>query len=256
MSIEEIRQKYISVQWLNFIKQAIVHIDLAREIYSKNKNSERHKDGRRKAISLIENTHASISIILLNTAIESLCNAQAFWVKQRNFNQWDRLDIKLKTLLPATRDNFVKALLEFDFIRNIIIHAYIWIKLRRYKDDFSFKYVKSYLWHPFQNNERFEDLVNWTERRTKHCRFSIIPTEINFVDSLMGLIITSKITGFFGWNNHIIINNLKQMRFSEETSLIPLKESPRNFLEWLEYFKKFLNNYDKKILENLINLIS
>jgi hypothetical protein len=72
----------------------------------------------------------------------------------------------------------------------------------------------------------------------------------------MGLIITSKITGFFGWNNHIIINNLKQMRFSEETLLIPLKDSPRNFLEWLEYFKKFLNNYDKKILENLINLIS
>jgi len=255
MSIEKLKEKYISAQWLDFVQQAIVQIDLAREIYCKNKDSERHRNGRRKAIAPIENTHASISIILLNSAIEGLCNAQAFWAKQKNFNQWDSLSNKLKKIIPNIDNNLLNALLEFDFIRNTIVHGYIWIKLRRYKKDFSFKYVKSYLWRPFKNNKNFKNLVNWTERRTKNYKFSIIPTEINFVDALMGLSITSKITGFFGWNNHIKIHNLKRIGFSEQTSAISLKDSPDNLLDWLEYFKGFLSNYDKKILENLLKNI-
>ena len=56
----------------------------------------------------------------------------------------------------------------------------------------------------------------------------------------MGLSITSKITGFFGL---------------EEISIIPLKDGPNNLLDCLEFFKGFLSNYDKKILENLLKSI-
>jgi hypothetical protein len=250
---ENIKEKFISTQWSSFIEQSIVQIDLAREIYYKKKDSERHRNKRRKAISLEENIPASISLMLLNSAIEGLCNAQAFWEKEEKYNQWDPLLNKLKKLILNINSNLSDAVSEFDFVRNIIVHGYVWIKLRRYKGDFSFKYVKSYLWEPFKDNKKIQDIVDWRGRRTKNYKFSIIPTEINFLDALMALVITSEVIKLFGWDKHIRIYSSKQMGFSKDTSAIPSSDNFCRLEHWINYFKAFLSEYDKKNLDYLSN---
>ncbi len=252
--IENLKEKYISAQWGLFLESAVVNLDLAREIYQKNKNNEKFKNGRRKSIAIRENIPASISIVLFTSSLEGIANAHAFYKQNKNFNQFDDLVDRLSLVLNLS-GNLKNAIKELSITRDGIIHGYIWIKSRRYKSDYSIRFVKSYLWKPFKLNLRskFKTFVDWKNRTTKHFKFSVIPTDINFVDALLGLTITKKVLDLLGWGNkYPRIYNLKEMGFSKETTKIPLSDNFCTLDDWINYFAKYLEHrYDKSIFEYL-----
>jgi hypothetical protein len=270
INLNDQKLKYISAQWGFFINQSIIHLDLAREIYCK-RIKENNNRSSKKFIPEPENLHSSISIILLNTSLEGMSNSLAFWFKCKNYNQWDSLPDKIqnivlyklckinntsKNFLKNNYKNLINAVEEFSLTRNSIIHGHIWIQLAKYNNDFSFKYIKSYLWKPFKNylKIRKQNLIDWKSRKTKNYKFSIIPTEINFLDGLMGFCVTFKILEFLGYENTKFTTSFWFYHtFSKET--FGFAKKYHTLSDWFNYFAKFLHRKDKKLLNYLLNSI-
>lgn len=260
MPITKVKDNFLSAQWGSFLEEAVIHQDHAREIYEKNINDERSRNGRRKAIAIAENIPASISLILIVTALDGAINTTSFRKKISDYNQWDSLSKKVVSLTSQPGTGKLKQILnELTFARDSIIHGWVWQKTRRFNDDFSTKFIRSYLWKPYRirPGKKFKSIVNFCNRTTDKIKLSIIPTDINFVDSLISLIIVEKIIDLLGYKNIVPrLYTSKNRGFTQKTAQITPDNNFCTLESWINYFEKSLDQkHDKKILENLKSII-
>lgn len=255
MSITEVKDQFISAQWGSFLEESIIHLDQAREVYVKNKNevAGRFRNGRRRAIAIAENIPASITIILAATGLEGITNTVAYRRKISGYNQWEILIERIKSLVSLSA-SLEQAVIETTVARDCIIHGWVWQKSRRYNEDFTTKFIRSYLWKPYKTNpgRKFRSFVNLEERSTNQFGFSIIPTDINFLDGLMSLLVTEKILELFGYKGKVPrLYTTKNRGFSEQTSKIPADNNFSTLEDWIGYFVKELEINDKKVFDFL-----
>jgi len=257
MSITEVKDQFISAQWGSFLEESIIHLDQAREIYVMNKSEEngRSGSGRRKAIAIAENIPASVSITLAVTALEGATNTAAYWKKIAEFNQWLFLTKRIKSFVSLA-NNLEQAVVEISVVRDCIIHGWIWQKSRRFAEDYTTKFIKSYLWKPFKANQRkkFDNFVNLPKRSTSQFSFSIIPIDVNFIDGLMTLLVVEKILEIFGYKDKVLrLYTAKNCGFSKQTAEIPADNNFCTLEDWIKYFAKELEANDKKTFDFLNN---
>jgi hypothetical protein len=255
MSITEIKDQFISAQWGSFLEESIIHLDQSREVYVKNKNevNSRFRNGRRKAIAIAENIPASIALTLAVISLEGLANTTAYRRKIKNYNQWDSLTKRIASIVSLSVDQ-KQAVDELSMGRDCIVHGWVWQKTRRYKEDFSTKFIKSYLWKPYRitPGRKFRNLVDLNNRATTKFRLSIIPIDINFLDGLMSLSVVEKILDLFGYRGIVPrLYTTKNRGFSRETAEIPADNNFCTLQDWIGYFYKILEANDRKVFDFL-----